>query len=95
MGSTDTPESLKGRVNDAFRWRLPNIDRRTDPRGNSYYWMCFHEDLPCSEQGTDIAALQERYISVTPLLTDLTDHGTAATMRSITLCTVEPREMEV
>ncbi|WP_234781654.1 5'/3'-nucleotidase SurE [Sphingobium yanoikuyae] len=77
------------------RTSCANIDRRTDPRGNSYYWMCFHEDLPCSEQGTDIAALQERYISVTPLLTDLTDHGTAATMRSITLCTVEPREMEV
>jgi 5'-nucleotidase len=60
-------QSLKG-------WR-EGWQRRTDPRGRTYYWMV--GDPEDEEQGadSDVAALAERYVTVTPLRFDLTDHG--------------------
>lgn len=48
------------------------LDRRLDPRGRAYYWL--GGDLPSGvpEEGTDIGALAEGYVSVTPLQLDLT-----------------------
>lgn len=48
--------------------------RRRDPRGQWYYW--FGGDPPdgVEEHGTDIGALRNGYISVTPLALDLTDY---------------------
>lgn len=62
------------------------VERRTAPRGDVYYWMCFHEAMPLPDTaGTDLAALHEAYISITPLLTDLTDHGVARRLGSYAL----------
>jgi len=53
------------------------IDERRDGRGNPYFWIGFERtammDLPA--EGTDLAALRERYISVTPLRLDRTDEA--------------------
>ena len=53
------------------------VDERRDGRGNPYFWIGFERaammDLP--EEGTDLAALRERYISVTPLRLDRTDEA--------------------
>jgi len=48
------------------------LDKRIDPRGNPYYWTA--GDLPTGipERGTDIGALAEGYISITPIQLDLT-----------------------
>ena len=48
--------------------------RRRDPRGNLYYWLT--SELIRRERGknTDSAALQNGYISVTPLHFDMTDY---------------------
>ncbi len=48
------------------------MDRRLDPRGRAYYWTI--GDLPTGvpERGTDIGALAEGYVSVTPIQLDLT-----------------------
>lgn len=48
--------------------------RREDPRGRPYYWI--GGDLPTGiqEEGTDIGALAEGYVSITPLQLDLTAH---------------------
>lgn len=47
---------------------------RQDPRGRPYYWIGGEVPTGRSEAGTDIGALNEGYVSVTPLRLDLTDH---------------------
>ncbi|MEW6541303.1 MAG: 5'/3'-nucleotidase SurE [Bacillota bacterium] len=51
------------------------IDRRVDPRGRYYYWMA---GKPFSPDGydpdTDIGAVKDQYISITPVKIDLTDY---------------------
>src|ERR1051326_3406775 len=53
---------------------LVHIDARRDGRGNPYYWLAFarreRKDLGV---GTDLAAIAERRIAVTPLRLNLTD----------------------
>jgi len=53
------------------------IDERRDGRGNPYFWIGFERaammDQPA--EGTDLAALKERFISVTPLRLDRTDQA--------------------
>jgi 5'-nucleotidase len=48
------------------------LDRRVDPRGKPYYWTA--GDLPTGvpERGTDIGALADGYVSITPIQLDLT-----------------------
>ncbi|MBN8957953.1 MAG: 5'/3'-nucleotidase SurE [Rhizobiales bacterium] len=53
---------------------LLRIDARVDGRGNPYYWIAFaRRDRPEPRDGTDLSALANRKISVTPLQLDLTD----------------------
>jgi 5'-nucleotidase len=53
------------------------IDARKDGRGVPYYWIAFQRGTFEAETGSDLAALDEKKISVTPLRLDLTDHPTA------------------
>ena len=46
--------------------------RRLDPRGRPYYWIGGESPSGLSEPDTDFWALQENYISITPLQLDLT-----------------------
>lgn len=48
------------------------LDQRTDPRGRPYFWISGDAPGGIVEQGTDIGALSEGYISITPLQLDLT-----------------------
>jgi 5'-nucleotidase len=50
------------------------IDERTDGRGHPYFWLRFGERFGDFREGTDIHALREHQISVTPLKLDLTDY---------------------
>jgi 5'-nucleotidase len=52
--------------------------RRLDPRGRPYYWIGGPEPSGVEEQGTDIWAVANGYISVTPLQLDLTAHARLA-----------------
>lgn len=60
--------------------RYVNIfEKRVDPRGRIYYWMA-GEPLDTEEGaengcGTDVQAVKDNYISVTPLQLDLTDYA--------------------
>jgi 5'-nucleotidase len=47
---------------------------REDPRGRPYYWIGGEPPTGIAEPGTDFGALNEGYISVTPVSTDLTDY---------------------
>ncbi len=47
----------------------------TDPRGRPYYWFGLEDVEHTLDHGTDLEAVGEGYISVTPLQLDLTDHA--------------------
>jgi 5'/3'-nucleotidase len=53
---------------------LLHIEARHDGRGNPYYWVAFGPGgVSSAAPGSDLAALDEKRISVTPLRLDLTD----------------------
>ena len=52
---------------------LANIDRRIDGRGNPYYWLGFKRILSNPPEGTDLRAIYDGRISVTPLHLNLTE----------------------
>jgi 5'-nucleotidase len=51
------------------------VDERADGRGLPYYWLRFGERSGHFRPGTDIHALRQNRISVTPLKLDLTDYA--------------------
>lgn len=51
------------------------FDKRTDPGGKAYYWLAGGDGYAMDEHDTDIHAIKEGYISITPLTYDLTNHG--------------------
>jgi len=48
------------------------LDRRQDPRGRPYFWIGGEAPTGIPEYGTDVGALAEGYVSITPLQLDLT-----------------------
>jgi len=48
-------------------------EKRNDPRGNSYYWLASETTVEESIPNTDLKALQENQITITPITFDLTD----------------------
>ncbi len=57
------------------------IDQRADGRGFPYYWLRFGRKEFGDVSGTDIEALKEGYVSVTPLHLDLTAYAAQAALR--------------
>ncbi len=55
---------------------------RKDPRGLPYYWIGGDAPTGVPEEGTDFGALNERYVSVTPLHLDLTAYRALEQVRS-------------
>lgn len=62
---------------------LLRIDPRQDGRGNPYFWIAFARGPFEPGHGTDLAALAEKKISVTPLRLDLTDEPTLTRFASL------------
>lgn len=52
---------------------LSRLEKRTDPRGRSYYWLTGEPAPRGDEEGTDGWALANGFISVTPIHLNLTD----------------------
>ncbi len=57
------------------------IDARIDPRGFPYYWFGYGREVETPGHRTDLEAVREGYVSVTPMHLDLTHHATLATLR--------------
>ena len=57
------------------------FDRRVNPRGRTYFWTGPDFECPYPHPDTDVPALAEQYITVTPLKFDLTDHEKLAAMK--------------
>ena len=52
------------------------VEERHDGRHIPYYWIGFSRKRTPPAAGTDLAAMLDNRISVTPLRLDLTDHDT-------------------
>jgi 5'-nucleotidase len=52
----------------------PVISEHIDPRGKPYFWIGEEYFSSDSEDGTDYHAIEQGFISVTPLRSDMTDH---------------------
>ena len=68
-------------------------DRRLDPRGNPYFWNSTAFALGPTDDDTDVAAIRDGYVSVTPLMFDLTDRGMLASLRAA-WGEMQPRRIE-
>jgi len=58
------------------------IDQRIDPRGQPYYWIGGEAPTGIPENGSDIGALSEGYVSITPLQLDLTAYPALHMLRN-------------
>ncbi|MEM8653005.1 MAG: 5'/3'-nucleotidase SurE [Pseudomonadota bacterium] len=56
------------------------MEKRLDGRGFPYYWLKFGRDVPAQKEGSDIIALREKKISITPLKLDMTDYEFSHTL---------------
>jgi len=54
---------------------VEGYDRRVDPRGRMYFWTTPDFGCPDPHPDTDVSALADGYITVTPLQFDLTQQG--------------------
>jgi 5'-nucleotidase len=56
---------------------------KLDPRGKKYYWIGAAPPAGDPEEGTDLWAIAQKYIAVTPLHLDLTDYEALRTLDSL------------
>lgn len=73
------PEDVEGAaiVNQGQRTQeLLRLDQREDGRGNPYYWIAFERRPFTPSNGTDLWAIANRRIAITPLRLDMTDEPT-------------------
>jgi 5'-nucleotidase len=76
--------SVKGlKVTRLGTRRYRNVfEARRDPRGRIYYWLAGEPITGSSSLGTDIAMVEQGYISITPVTVDLTDYNVLPKLRS-------------
>lgn len=69
-------EAIKGiRITKLGSRRYENLfEERKDPRGKTYYWMGGDIIEEAQEKDSDVAAVNEAYVSITPIHFDLTDY---------------------
>ncbi len=56
---------------------------RVDPRGKKYYWIGGGEPDWEREDGTDLDAIDRKFVSITPLHLDMTDYASFERMRNL------------
>ncbi len=59
-----------------------HFDKRTDPKNRSYYWYGKIDQVN-GETDTDVKALSQNYISITPVQCDITDYKAMAALESL------------
>ncbi len=59
------------------------IDQRSDPWGMPYFWFNFERPPSTLVEGSDLAAVDARRISVTPLSLDLTHEATCRKLQAL------------
>jgi 5'-nucleotidase len=59
------------------------LDQRVDPRGRPYFWIGGDSPTAKLDEGTDFNAIENGYVSITPLQLDLTDFQEMDIIRKI------------
>jgi 5'-nucleotidase len=65
-----------------FKSARPVISEHIDPRGKLYYWIGEERSGFHAQGGTDFEAIDEGYVSITPMRSDLTNHNALETLKS-------------
>ena len=73
LGPEDQPTGVRV-VRQCVRAWPDTYEERKDPRGRSYFWNSSVFTLGDAQDDTDMAALRDGYITVTPLQFDLTHY---------------------
>ncbi len=70
------PNELRGTrwVRQGRKSYHDRVERRSDPRGGTYYWLWGAFDPADIVDGTDLAAVRDGYVTITPLSIDRTNH---------------------
>jgi len=77
------PKNVKGirSVRQGFRDDAELfIDKRDDLRGGNYFWIGFRRAYGNPKAGTDLEAIRDGYVSITPLHLDLTHDKTLVSL---------------
>jgi 5'-nucleotidase len=69
-----TPKGFRV-TKQGFKAARPVITEHTDPRGKLYYWIGEVREGFRAEGGTDFEAIDDDYVSITPMRSDMTDHN--------------------
>ena len=69
----------------ARRNHVTVVDERIDPRGNAYYWIEEGQNHWEPHERSDYEAVNQGYVSITPLQPDLTDHSAFAGLGELSL----------
>ncbi len=66
------------------------IVEKTDPRGKLYYWIGGEEPTWEHDEASDFTAVEEGFVSVTPLTFELTDYKGIVNLESLGVSLDEP-----
>ena len=79
------PEAAAGFAvtNQGKRAIADNLAEGVDPRGVPYYWIGPVRESGGAEPGTDVAALSDNKVSITPIYLDLTNVPVLAALRPV------------
>jgi 5'-nucleotidase len=77
-------------VRQCTRPWVDTYEQRKDPRGRDYFWNSSVFKLGETEDDTDVAALRDNHITITPLQFDLTDHALLKRMEQAAAKHIEP-----
>lgn len=58
------------------------VEMRSDPWGRPYYWQGGAVVMTANQPGTDVHAVSEGFVSITPISLDWTDHAMAQELES-------------
>ena len=62
---------------------IETFEKRTDPRSNIYYWISAESLAAAKDVQTDIGALSEGYITITPIQYDLTRYDLLESLKTM------------
>ena len=74
------PKGIKV-AKQGFKSARPVISEKIDPRGKPYYWIGEVRDGFRAEGGTDFEAIDEGFVSVTPMRADMTNYDVLGDLR--------------
>ncbi|MBB5709002.1 5'/3'-nucleotidase SurE [Sphingomonas xinjiangensis] len=80
------PEAVKGIkvVSQGLRdYGRVGVEKRADPRGFDYYWLAMGSRPIVPAPDTDLEAIEQGYVTVTPLQLDLTHRDSLDALKSV------------